>query len=71
MEQYFDKNGKEIKEGMTIKHDDGDLEKVYASKDDLGVNASNENHISFSEFNRQIYPLYQFNLKEWEIVEGA
>lgn len=68
-QQYFDKNNKEIKEGMTIKHDDGDLEKVYASDEDLGVNASNEQHISFDPLYRQIYPLYQFNLKEWEIVE--
>lgn len=69
MEQYFDKHGELIKEGMSLRHDDGEVEKVYASDEDLGLNASNEQHISFSEYSREIYPLYQFNLKEWEIVK--
>lgn len=69
-QKYFDKNGKEILAGMIIQHGDGDVEKVYASDDDLGVNASNEKHISFTEFNREIYPLYQFNMKEWVIIDG-
>jgi hypothetical protein len=62
LEKYFDKNGKEIKAGMKIKHDDGDIELVHANYEetDLGINAS-----TF-----EIYPLYQFNLKEWEILEG-
>lgn len=68
--EYFDKNGKQILAGMTIQHDDGDVELVYASDDDLGVNASNEKHISFAEYKREIYPLYQFNLKEWVIIDG-
>lgn len=61
MEKYFDKHGKEIKAGMKIMHNDGDIEKVHANYDetDLGINAST----------LEIYPLYQFNLKEWEIVE--
>ena len=61
MQEYFDKHGKEIKAGMTIKHDNGDIELVHLNfnEDDLGINAS-----TF-----EIYPLYQFNLKEWEIVE--
>ena len=70
-EKYYDKNNNLIKEGMTIRHDNGDEEYVYLSASglDLGVNASNENHISFDEFNRQIYPLHQFDLSEWEIVD--
>lgn len=68
MEQYFDKNNNEIKEGMTLKHDNGELEYVHkTTSDDLGFNASNESHISFNELERKIYPLYQFNLDEWEI----
>lgn len=70
-ERYYDKNGREILAGMTIQHEDGDRELIYASADenDLGMNASNEDHVSFTELNRKIYPLYQFNLKEWKIVE--
>jgi hypothetical protein len=67
MEKYFDKNGEEIKQGMTLVHDDGEREYVYPTKDDLGFNASNENWIGFDELKREIYPLYQFNLKEWSI----
>ena len=45
--QYFDKNGVEIKAGMTIRMEDGSLELVYDTTDsygnpDLGLNASNE-----------------------------
>lgn len=67
--EYFDKNGEQVRAGMTIKHKDGDVEKVYASDDDLGINASNEKHISFSEFNREIYPLYQMDMREWVIIK--
>jgi hypothetical protein len=70
MEKYYDKNGKEIKAGMKIRHDDGEVELVYASEDDLGLNASNENYAGFNPLRREIYPLYQFSMKEWEIVEG-
>jgi hypothetical protein len=69
MTKYYDKNGKQIKAGMNIEHDDGDIEKVYKADDgDLGLNASNENFVGFSEFKRELYPLYQFNMKEWVIV---
>lgn len=68
--RYFDKNGNEILEGMKIKHDDGDIELVYKCDDgDLGVNASNENHAEFNELRRELYPLFQFSMKEWEICE--
>jgi hypothetical protein len=74
MQKYFDKHGKEIKQGMTIKHDDGDIELVYQCEDsdgnqDLGVNASNEAWLERHGGVREIYPLYQFNMKEWEIVK--
>lgn len=68
---YYDKNGTQIKAGMFIKHDDEDkAEKVYASDDnDLGINASNEAWLERHGRNRELYPLYQFNLKEWVIVK--
>ena len=48
--QYFDKNGVEIKEGMTIRMEDGSLELVYDTTDsygnpDLGINAYNEEYL--------------------------
>jgi hypothetical protein len=72
-EKYFDKNGNQIKAGMTIKHDDGDIDKVYTAIDgDLGLNASNKNHPNYiAGYNQELYPLYQFNLKEWEIVNES
>lgn len=67
--KYYDKNGNQIKEGMTIKHNEGDVEKVYSCGDnDLGVNADNPNYVG-GELG-QCYPLHQFDLKEWEIVRG-
>ena len=70
MNQYFDKNGKKVKEGMTLRHEDGTLEKVYRAKDgDLGLNASNESYSGFNPLKRELYPLYQFDMKEWEIVD--
>lgn len=72
VEKYYDKHGKEIKEGMKIRHDNGDIDLVYKADDgDLGVNASNENWVGFNELRRELYPLYQFNMKEFEIVEGG
>ena len=53
--KYFDKHGTEIQAGMMIRHDDGSIDKVYATMDffgnmDLSVNASNDDlsliHIS-------------------------
>lgn len=69
---YEDKNGKEIKIGMIIRHDDGETEKVYeTSAGGLGINASNENYIGFCEHFRELYPLDIFNLNEWEVVENS
>lgn len=70
MDKYFDKHGEEIKAGMKIRHDDGDIERIYATADDdLGVNASNEAWLERHGGNRELYPLYQFDMKEWEIVK--
>lgn len=68
--EYFDKNGTEIKEGMILRHDDGDLELVYKSDDnDLGFNATNRNYkFHCPEFSIQLYPLSSFDMREWAIV---
>lgn len=67
--QYFDKNKTEIKAGYTIKHDNGETEKVYECGDnELGVNASNENSPCFNGIG-QCYPLSEFDLTEWEIID--
>lgn len=70
--KYRDKNGVIIEAGMTLKHDDGSTELVYMCEDedgnkDLGFNASNEDWLKRTGNTREIYPLYQFNLSEWEI----
>ena len=68
---YKDKHGKQIEAGMKIRHDNGDVELVYTCgeyDEELGVNASNEKHVNFTEETREFYPLHQFTLKEWEIV---
>lgn len=69
MEKYYDKNGREIKKDMKLRHDNGDVEQVYETDDgNLGFNASNEKFIGFNELNRQLYPLDEFDLSEWEII---
>lgn len=72
--KYYDKNNKEIKAGMYIKHCNGDVEKVCLNdnEDDLGVNATNEDYVknhSYIGIGREIYPLSQFNTSEWEILD--
>lgn len=69
-EKYFDKNGLQIKGGMILIHDDGTEDLVYKTVEgDLGFNASNEEHVNFNQNCRELYPLYQFNLKEYKIKE--
>jgi hypothetical protein len=68
--RYFDKHGKQIKAGMKIKHDNGDIDLVYLAKGgDLGLNASNENFAGFDPMYRELYPLSEFDMKEFEIVK--
>lgn len=72
---YFDKNGAEIKAGMTLRHDDGEEKKVYECGDEfgssnLGFLASNPRFLELHpEWPTEYYPLHQFNLNEWEIVK--
>lgn len=73
--QYFDKNGLEIRAGMTLRHDDGEEKEVFECGDEfgngnLGFMASNPRFLkNHPDWPVEYYPLYQFNLAEWEIVE--
>ena len=71
----FDRNGDEIQVGMHIRMEDGSIERVYATidvsgKEDLGINASNEDYLKFHPFaSREYYSLSNFDLRRVEIVE--
>jgi hypothetical protein len=66
--KYKDKNGNVIKVGMKLKHNDGDIDEVLSSDDDLGFNATNPDFAKNHDIPQLIYPLSEFNLKEWEII---
>lgn len=61
---YKDKNGREIRAGMTLRHDNGDTDIVCATTDSDG-----DEGLGFSCSALEAYPLHQFNMQEWEIVE--
>jgi hypothetical protein len=61
IEFYYDKNGKQIKKGMTLQHNDGTLEDVVEGDNELGFIASKDGSL--------IYPLSEFTLSEWAIHE--
>ena len=73
--QYFDKNGVEIKAGMTIRMEDGSLELVYDTTDsygnpDLGINASNEEYLERNPCAcREFYSLCSFDMRYTEVVD--
>ena len=73
--QYFDKNGVEIKAGMTLRMADGSEELVYDTTDaygnpDLGINASNEEFLERHPYaSREYYSLCNFDMSEVEIIE--
>ena len=72
---YHDKHGKEILAGMTIRHDNGDTELVYATEDahgddNLGILATNPDYLKYHpDCEQEYYPLSNFDMSEWEIVE--
>mgnify|MGYP001053423916 CR=1 FL=1 len=70
VKKYFDKNGERILAGMKIEHDNGDIDLVYEARGgDLGVNASNEKFVGFDPMRRELYPLSEFDMKEFKIVK--
>ena len=72
---FTDKHGTPIQAGMTIRHDNGDTEKVYATTtasgdESLGVMATNPAYLKrHPDCEIEYYDLSNFNLKEWEIVQ--
>ena len=73
--QYFDKNGAPIKAGMTIRMENGSLERVYDTTDsygnpDLGINASNTEYLELHPFaSREFYSLCNFDMRYTEVVD--
>lgn len=71
--KYYDKNGKEIKDGCKIKYETGRIEKVYLTEDGLlGTDATNPAWIEKGravpcEFG--IYPLSTDETEEVEVIE--
>ena len=61
--RYYDKHGTEIHAGMLLRHDDGTTERVLE-----GVNSSGDITLGFEASASEIYPLSEFNLREWEIA---
>ena len=72
---YVDKNGIEIKAGMTIQMADGSHELVYDTQDaygnaDLGINASNEEYLERHPCaSREYYSLSNFDMSEVEVID--
>lgn len=72
---YHDKHNQAIQAGMTIRHESGETELVYATvnmdgDEDLGVCATNPAYAALHpECDIEYYPLSEFNMLEWEIVK--
>ena len=62
--RYYDKHGAEIQVGrMLLHHDDGAIECVLE-----GVSSNGDITLGFEASASEIYPLSEFNLREWEIA---
>lgn len=71
---YKDKHGAVIKEGDEIMHKGGQLGFVVACSgpdgEDLGISASNQDYMdAHPQAEEQFYPLSEFFLSDWEIVQ--
>lgn len=62
-EVKYAKHGTEIQAGMLLHHDDGAIERVLE-----GVNSNGDITLGFEASASEIYPLSEFNLREWEIA---
>ena len=73
---YVDRNGVEIKAGMTLRMSDGTTELVYDTTDsdgnpDLGINASNEDFLrNHSDARNEYYSLGSIDLRNAEVLCG-
>ena len=71
--KYFDKNGVEIRAGMTLLMSDGTTELVYDTTDsdgnpDLGINASNEDYLNRHPYAcREYYSLGSIDIRNVEV----
>ena len=61
--KYYDKHGTKIQAGMPLHHDDGAIERVLE-----GVSSNGNITLGFEASASEIYPLSEFNLREWEIA---
>ena len=72
--KYFDRNGVEIKAGMTLLMSDGTTELVYDTTDsegnpDLGINASNEDFLcNHPDACREYYSLSNYEMRDIAII---
>lgn len=67
MRKYFDKHRKEIKAGMTLRHDSGETWEVAETTNRL----NGEKDLGMACNTWEAYPLWSFDLGEWEIVTGT
>ena len=71
--RYFDKHGKEITDGCTIRYEDGRTERVYLTADgELGTDATNPKWIESGRAipcEHGLYPLGHNETNEVEVVE--
>lgn len=65
--EYYDKNGKEIKAGMVLVSDEGEEWEVCKTVS----SATGEPDLGLSCGACEAYPLWQFNMNEWEIKEDV
>lgn len=70
MNKYYDKNGKEITEGCSIRYPDGTIKEVFKTTDGfLGTDATNPLWIESGKAVPCEYGIYPFEYKETETVE--
>lgn len=66
MREYFDKHGERIEAGMTLRHDNGDIGEVAETVSSM----DGEKDLGMSCNMWEAYPLWSFDLREWEIVKS-
>ena len=75
--KYFDKNGVEIKAGMSLRMSDGTTELVYDTTDsggnpDLGISANNKDYLrNHPDFCYEYYSLGSIDLRNVEVSNAG
>lgn len=68
--RYFDKNGKEIIKGSTVRYSDGRTEIVYETENgELGIDATNPKWIAKGKAFPCEFGIYPFGKLETESIE--